>query len=363
MYSTRDKSKLIQKDCRQSSQIEEQYKAAKELINLYAHSSFYEISHQCNLRCEGCYFFDDDSYIQKKEAIPIEEWERLYRKEKERGILVGSFFGAEPAMEQERLKLAMKYIPYGNIGTNGTIKISEEILYRIHISVWGGKVIDDKLRGKSTFDIALKNYTNDPRAIVAYTLNSMNLNDVEEVIKRCEDHGLPITFSMYSPAKGFVKAQQTLNTLYPENFLINTNTFDKNLLFTEKTLLETRDVIDAMIEKYPKTVYYTHDLNHFSTQSGPLFRIDKETGIALDCGTRLNENYRRFSVTTEEIVEKCVHSSLECSECRVYGAVASSLLMPSSRDLSSETMFQQWLDLMAMIEKIFVYRPLHNRSK
>lgn len=38
------------------------YQAAREVIRVFRRASFYEVSQRCNLFCEGCYYFESDSY-------------------------------------------------------------------------------------------------------------------------------------------------------------------------------------------------------------------------------------------------------------------------------------------------------------
>src|ERR1700754_3211627 len=181
------------------------YEDAKKIIRIFRKPAFYEVTQRCNLKCEGCYYFEGN-FKPVKEQDKISEWEHFFAHEKERGVSIAYFVGAEPALEQERLVAAAKIFPYGNVGTNGTVKIDPIVPYRISISMWAGDDdTDKKLRGASVFKKAFKNYHGDPRVLVYFTLSRWNLGTVRTVVEMCRDNGFPITFNLYSPSITFLQ--------------------------------------------------------------------------------------------------------------------------------------------------------------
>ncbi len=133
-------------------------------------------------------------------------WEEFFAAEGERGVTMAYFVGAEPALEQERLLAASRHFPYGNIGTNGTIRLDPAIPYRIGVSVWGvDEEVDTSLRGANAFTKAIRNYSGDRRAIMLYTLTRSNLGDVRRLAEICRDNDLPLTFNMYSPTQTYAR--------------------------------------------------------------------------------------------------------------------------------------------------------------
>ncbi len=333
------------------------YKLARKVAGLFAHSSFYEISHSCNLSCEGCYFFDNNNRINHDDTTSIDTYDAFFAAEKRRGILIGQFFGAEPSLRQERLLLATKYFSYGNLSTNGIIKIDDEVSMRIHISVWGDRRIDEKLRGKSVFASALANYNGDPRAIVAFTLTRYNLGGVREVVRLCKEHGIPITFNMFSPSVNFMKKVGRSDK--HDNKHYRFSTFECNPSFVAADdLLRARETVDELLDEFPETVYYTHSYNHWITSPGPLYTINPAGNIAIDCGGLVSGNYFVFSNDTEQDkLAKCSHSNIDCRDCRVYGGGWSTRLMPRLSDVEDKASFIEWLDLIDVFSKIFIYQP------
>lgn len=355
LHSNRDVFRKIESHIKDDAELRNRYKRAREIIGLFARSSFYEISHRCNLRCEGCYFFDNDSHIHDDDATSIRVYEDFFATERLRGIRIGQFFGAEPALYQERLIAATKYFPHGNLGTNGSIKISDEVSMRIHISVWGDRKMDEKLRGKSVFRSALANYSGDPRAIVALTLTSCNLGGAREVVKMCKENGIPVTFNMYTPSINFSKKLE--QSAKHDNSHFRFSTVKKNPSFHRiEDLYRARDTVDELLDDFPETVYYSHSYNHWITSPGPRFTINPYDSIALDCGNRVGGKYFIFSINTKrDTAAKCSHSNINCQDCRVYGAGWSTRMLPRLHDVEEKVSFIEWLDLLDVFRKIFIY--------
>src|SRR6185312_15657280 len=83
------------------------YEEAKKIIRIFRKPAFYEVTQRCNLKCEGCYYFEGN-FKPVKEQDSIKAWEDFFAVEKERGVSIAYFVGAEPALEQERLVAAAK---------------------------------------------------------------------------------------------------------------------------------------------------------------------------------------------------------------------------------------------------------------
>src|SRR5947207_15431051 len=62
-----------------------------------------DITHKCNLRCKGCYFFEEnlDRYEYPKAE---EEFDRFLANEKARGTTFITVVGGEPTLMLTRLK-------------------------------------------------------------------------------------------------------------------------------------------------------------------------------------------------------------------------------------------------------------------
>ena len=51
----------------------------------YLRESTYDMSNRCNIRCDGCYYFEGDKQFAVENLSP-EDWRALMRAEKARGI-------------------------------------------------------------------------------------------------------------------------------------------------------------------------------------------------------------------------------------------------------------------------------------
>ena len=88
----------------------------------FLRESTYDMSNRCNIRCNGCYYFEGDKQFAKENNDP-EAWRLLMRDEKARGITYvvlarrGAVAGPAPVpgLHEE--------MPLGSIATNGFRKI------------------------------------------------------------------------------------------------------------------------------------------------------------------------------------------------------------------------------------------------
>jgi hypothetical protein len=330
------------------------YELAKAVVRAFRKPAFYEVSQRCNLWCEGCYYFEDANPQRVPEQEQAQAWDAFFASEGARGVSMAYFVGAEPALHQERLVAAAKYFPWGNIGTNGTIRIDPSVPYRIGVSVWAADDATDKrLRGASVFRKALKNYEGDPRAIILFTLSPWNLPGARTLAEMCRDHGLPLTFNMYSPTATFLDRLSKGDSNDKEYFRVSRP--DSTPCFTPADLAETRRTVEDLLEDFPETVIYSRGYNDWATQPGSLYDIDPETGVATHCGSRIVGQMRYHTADLRMAERKCCTPDVDCSSCRMYSGGWSSKFQPTAHDVASETAFGGWLDMMETLGRIFLY--------
>lgn len=328
------------------------YEAAKDVVRCFRRPAFYEVATRCNLFCEGCYYFSD-SLVPVAEETSLAAWEEFFRAEAERGVTMAYFIGAEPALEQERLVAASACFPQGNIGTNGTIRIDPAVPYRIGLSAWADDdATDALLRGGSTFRKAIANYRGDPRAIVVYTFSRRNLGGARRVAETCRDNGLELTFNMYSPTSTYLSrlADWTGNDRRYFRF----SRPQDSLIFDDEALAAVRREAQQLIEDFPDTVVYSQAYNDWVTQPGPLHRIDPATGTAPNCRSRIVSplTYHRADLSRSN--EKCCTPDVDCSQCRMYSSGWSSRFEPRADDLRNRVSFEDWLDMIETLGRIFI---------
>lgn len=159
-----------------------------------------DLTHVCQLRCDGCYFFAeqlDDSKAPRDEATFLE----FVRRERERGTNYITVIGGEPSLQLERLKVLHENFRCATV-TNGLRKIPVEGFegMAIAVSVWGDHELDRELRGAGKIDVfarALRHYKDDPRVTFYFTVSNANADGIESAIDEIVDNGNLVAFSFY----------------------------------------------------------------------------------------------------------------------------------------------------------------------
>ena len=333
--------------------LHERYETAKRTIRVFRKPAFYEVTQRCNLKCEGCYYFES-GLEEITEQQSVGAWEGFFAAEAERQVSMAYFVGAEPALHQERLMAAAGHFSHGNVGTNGTVKIDEAVPFRISISMWAGDdETDRKLRGANAFRKAFRNYRGDRRAIVYYTLSRWNLEGARSIAELCRDNGLPLTFNLYSPTATYLSKLRD-GLANDDAFFRVSRPDDTPMMSADDLARAERTVLDLM-EDFPGTVLYSKAYNAWSTRPSPLHEVDAQTGIAPRCGSRITSLMNYYGADLERKDVKCCTPDLDCSQCRIMSGGWSTKLQPDTRDLASEDAFANWLEMMEALNRIFVY--------
>lgn len=273
----------------------------------------YDVCTVCNLRCESCYFFDLPQ--RAEDCHTPDEWERFLSAERDRGVNFAMIAGAEPSLRIDRLRLVQRYVPNGVVYTNGTIRVPDDLGFRIHISVWGVGATDAEMRGASVLSRAMANYRDDSRAVCVFAISALTINDIVPATSLAHDHGLPITFSYFSPSMNYsAKLQRGENN---DGQFFRISTAGHNPVLAMADFAAARAQIERAMALYPETVLYSLCYDDWVTQP-VLHDIDPETGIARDCGVRLTRQVNwRVDFTSNNM--KCGSPQTECSSCRGYG--------------------------------------------
>ena len=345
----------IQTLLRTNPDLRPRYRHAKHVIHAFRKPAFYEITQRCNLWCEGCYYFESGERDLVREEASVGAWEGFFASEADRGVSMAYFVGAEPALHQERLIAASRWFPYGNIGTNGTVRIDAAVPYRIGVSVWAADDESDrKLRGGSAFRKAFRNYAGDPRAIILFTLSRWNLDSARTVAQMCRDNDLPLTFNMYSPTSTFLEklGQGAAN----DDEFFRSSRPDDAPTFSAEDLREVRRTVAGVMDEFPETVLYSRAYNDWACQPTGLYEIDPMTGVATHCGSRIIGQMRYHSADLQRTQPKCCTPDVDCANCRMYSGGWSSKFQPSDRNVADEASFTAWLEMIDVLGRIFLYR-------
>lgn len=162
----------------------------------FPHIVNYDITSQCNLNCEHCYW---RKTLNSKEELSDEEWEKIFLGHKKRGTTAVYLTGGEPALRLNVIIIANRIFNEIGIVSNGTIKIPEYIQRRIFISIDGPKEIHNRIRRVDVFDKILNNIQDDKRVILTPTLSTSNYKYIDELIDITRKSNVEgITFSTYT---------------------------------------------------------------------------------------------------------------------------------------------------------------------
>jgi MoaA/NifB/PqqE/SkfB family radical SAM enzyme len=305
--------------------------------------SGYDVTRRCNLRCEGCFFFEGDRADGYADDVDLEAYRRFFRAERERGITYPHLAGAEPALVQDRLRAAAESFDQGLVYTNGTLPIDPDLPFMLHISVWGNRETDRKYRGADVLGKALELYGGDDRAIFMYTMNHGNIDHLPEIVRMVHDAGSRISFSHYSPTRLYNRKLAGTDERRTRTFRISTA--QDNLCLNDLDLDRARRVSDEMMAGFPDTVVYSPYYNETVSAPGPLFAIDAQTGMATDCPILNKPYHRQYHTDLSWDDSECCIPNVDCRSCRHYVSVYS-LVMDRMRDhLASRQSFVRWLDV------------------
>ncbi|MCP4135664.1 MAG: radical SAM protein [bacterium] len=291
----------------------------------FLRESTYDMSNRCNIKCDGCYYFEGDKQFAKENGEP-EAWRTLMQAEKARGITYVVLAGAEPSLVPELLDVCYEEMPLGSIASNGFKKIPESVGYKIHISVWGNDITSREIRNaKDLLAKQVENYKGDPRAVFVYTFTKDNIDEVYEVMEILAANDCKVTFNMFSSPVGYTG----------------------HLRHTEKSLKKTADVMMDLISKYPEHVLFSpYNVTAHTFRSGlhdiyscSYPRMNDSTDIGLGRSFR----QYRTDLTWDRNVACCVPDT-DCPDCRHYAAGSAVVTARLYRHAIDPDTFKSWLD-------------------
>lgn len=355
----------ILKEYRHDSDLEQRYLRVRKFRDITRHACNYDIASRCNLRCEGCFYFEGDAQKDLTEQTDLAAWERFFAAQTaEKKVRYGYFAGAEPALAQERLAVAARYIERGSISTNGTIRIDSGLPYAILVSVWGNEQETGKFRGGGVFWKAIRNFAGDPRARFIYTVNRNNLNTALHVAHILDSEGARFSFNYYSPTTSYLHKIHSFSENDNAYFRISNSRY--HLHFLPEDLPRVRGTIDEIIDRYPQTCLHTKELNYWMTHTGR-YNIDDMSGIAVNCGGRNNAWHQAYGIDQQPLAAKCCTPNVECKDCRLYAPALSTILFRQQDFNKNLNDFLTWLVICEQWGHIFLtdadFKNLYNELR
>lgn len=294
-----------------------------------------DITHKCNIRCTGCYFFEEEM-DQFKKPDTEKEFDEFIAAEKARGTTYMTVAGGEPALMLDRLRKLhrnFRVMPF----TNGLKKIPVEGFETmpIALSVWGGHETDKMLRGggkKDIFAKALQHYKNDARVTWYYTTTAGNADEIEDVTEEIVANGNLLMYSFY------------------EDHTKLGGKFDHG-----SSLRHVRAEIDRMIERHPGRILTTSYINKVGSENemfGQRWGYDVCPTIDADNpknqarvanGNPYVSHFRALYPDLKTTRRCCIGEAHDCSSCFNVYSKMTWINVNVKKHLQSRESFFNWL--------------------
>jgi len=291
----------------------------------FLRESTYDMSNRCNIRCDGCYYFEGEKQFAPENLDP-EAWRKLMQDEKARGITYVVLAGAEPSLVPELLDVCYSEMPLGSIATNGFKKIPESVGYKIHISVWGNDETSLRVRkAKNLLAKQIENYQNDPRAVFVYTFTRENIGEANEVAEKLNACGCKLTFNVFSSPVGYTGP----------------------LRHDEESLKSVQSKMITLLKKYPQNVLFSVYNAVAHAHKGSLHDLYScsypRQNRSQDIGLGRSFRQYRTDLNWDRSVACCVPDT-DCADCRHYAAGSAVVTARLYRHANNLATFQSWLD-------------------
>lgn len=303
--------------------VRERWEKVREYF--FLRESTYDMTNRCNVRCEGCYYYEGVKQFATENRNP-DAWRRLMQSEKARGITYVVLAGAEPSLVPELCEVCFGEISLGAIATNGLKTIPRPVRYRIHISVWGNDETSLRVRGAGDMlRRQIENYRGDPRAVFVYTFTRHNIDQVYEVAESLAGNDCRLTFNVFSAPVGY----------------------DGPLRHTTESLAQTRKAMIDLLSSHPGHVLFSHYSavahTHRKGLHGLYSCLYPRMNPTSDPGLGRSFRQYRTDLTWDRNASCCVPDT-DCADCRHYAAGSAVVTARMFRHAAEPDTFKAWLD-------------------
>ena len=166
------------------------------------------ITNRCTLRCKHCFVYRDGNPNDPRGEMDTPTMIRTLSELKERhGLQFVLWMGGEPLLRPDVLREGTKLFARNTVTTNGTLDLIElpDCIYVV--SVDGPPALNDKVRGKGSFEKIMKTLSRVPDEFgptvmcqcAVTKVNEDALEELVELLRPTRAEGM--TFSFYVPRK------------------------------------------------------------------------------------------------------------------------------------------------------------------
>lgn len=164
-----------------------------------------DVTSDCNLRCQHCYFFEQERVPQWS----LKQWQKKFESLKTDGFRFYqcTWVGGEPLLRPELIELGRRYFRFNTITTNGSLPLPDWKDVSWCISVDGSPAYHDRFRNQPGLHKTITDnirQSQGQRITIAYCITRQNLGDIETAL--ADWHQNPkvrnMVFSFYTPIRG-----------------------------------------------------------------------------------------------------------------------------------------------------------------
>ncbi len=163
-----------------------------------------DVTDQCNLRCEHCYFFEQE----QEGNLDADGWEKriIDLKRQSKFLHSCTWVGGEPLLRKGVIERCKKHFLHNLIVTNGTTSLPDWPDVYFHVSIDGNEEAHEKMRRqKGLYGLMKKNVSRkDLHVTGAMCVTSINVDTIEEVVRdwATTTHLKGLMFDFYTPIEG-----------------------------------------------------------------------------------------------------------------------------------------------------------------
>lgn len=163
-----------------------------------------DVTDQCNLRCQHCYFFEQE----QEGLLDAEGWEKRIGelKKKSRFLHSATWVGGEPLLRKNIIEKNKKYFMHNLVVTNGTVPLPNWPDVYFHVSIDGNEAAHEKMRRqKGLYQQMKKNVSRKELDVTgAMCITTLNMETIEEVLEdwSTTTHLKGMMFDFYTPIEG-----------------------------------------------------------------------------------------------------------------------------------------------------------------
>jgi MoaA/NifB/PqqE/SkfB family radical SAM enzyme len=294
-----------------------------------------DLTHVCNIRCQGCYFYAEDMDASK---APRDEgvFDAFVERERARGTNFMTVLGGEPSLMLERLQKLYEHF-WLVVPTNGLRKIPHEGFedLAVAVSVWGDHDTDKRLRGSGKLDVfakGLENYKGDDRVFWYFVATAGNAHEIERVVDRCVENGNYVHFTFYGDIDkrgGALDHRAGFDRVHAE--------------------------INRSIERYPDRILLSSYLSQVVT-TGKLYDETWGYEVCTSCsvdypanearfrnGKPYNRHFNAYNPDLLTVRRCCVGEKRDCGTCFDVWSHYSWIMLNKHKHLGSKQEFTNWL--------------------